>query len=122
MAKTERISFDGEGVFEGTELFDADGAILAARNGFHVDFLFPWQRIVIANILDGENAIRQDARFSQNHDDDDLYRGRQIVLLPTGAGKSMCFLVPALLLEGATLVIYPLLALMSDQKRKIQRG
>ncbi|WP_438816372.1 DEAD/DEAH box helicase, partial [Treponema endosymbiont of Eucomonympha sp.] len=44
---------------------------------------------------------------------------RQIVLLPTGAGKSLCFLVPAALLDRPTLVVYPLLALMSDQMRRI---
>jgi len=124
MTDTEKVSFDGIGVAEGgaDELFDADRAVLAAKNGFHVDFLFPWQRIVIANILDGEAALREDRHFSENYDDDDIYRGRQIVLLPTGAGKSMCFLVPALLLEGATLVIYPLLALMSDQKRRMEQA
>ncbi|MBQ8012948.1 MAG: ATP-dependent DNA helicase RecQ [Treponema sp.] len=120
----EKISFDGLGVAEGgeEELFDADLAVKAARQGFHVPFLFPWQRIVIANILDGEQALREDEDFSNHNDDDDLYRGRQIVLLPTGAGKSMCFLVPALLLQGATLVIYPLLALMSDQKRRMEEA
>ena len=120
----EKISFDGIGVAEGSaeELFDADLAVRAAREGFHVPFLFPWQRIVIANILDGEAALREDEDFSNHTDDDDLYRGRQIVLLPTGAGKSMCFLVPALLLQGATLVIYPLLALMSDQKRRMEEA
>ena len=51
-----------------------------------------------------------------------FYRGRQIVLLPTGAGKSLCFLTPALLLKGPTLVIYPLLALMADQKRRMDSG
>ena len=124
MAESEKISFDGIGVAEGgvDELFDADLAVRAAREGFHVSYLFPWQRIVIANILDGEAALLSDSSFSENHDDDDLYRGRQIVLLPTGAGKSMCFLVPALLLEGATLVIYPLLALMSDQKRRMEQA
>ena len=124
MAEVEKISFDGIGVAEGgsDELFDVDEAVRAARDGFHVSYLFPWQRIVIANILDGEAALLSDSSFSDNHDDDDLYRGRQIVLLPTGAGKSMCFLVPALLLKGATLVIYPLLALMSDQKRRMEQA
>ncbi|MCR4822337.1 MAG: RecQ family ATP-dependent DNA helicase [Treponema sp.] len=122
MADSEKISFDGQGVKEGSDLFDADLAVKAAQNGFHVKYLFPWQRIVIANILDGEKALKEDKDFSSHKDDDELYRGRQIVLLPTGAGKSMCFLVPALLLEGATLVIYPLLALMSDQKRRMEEG
>ncbi|MBQ4378032.1 MAG: ATP-dependent DNA helicase RecQ [Treponema sp.] len=124
MAESEKASFDGEGVRELSEgeLFDADLAVKVARNGFRVSYLFPWQRIVIANILDGEKALLEDNKFSDNKDDDELYRGRQIVLLPTGAGKSMCFLVPALLLQGATLVIYPLLALMSDQKRRMEEA
>ncbi|MDR3276364.1 MAG: RecQ family ATP-dependent DNA helicase [Treponema sp.] len=41
-------------------------------------------------------------------------------MLPTGAGKSLCFQLPAMLLEGATLVIYPILALMADQERRLR--
>lgn len=84
-----------------------DEAEQAAFDAFGIRYLFPWQRLVIANILD---AVRMN---SESH-------GRQIVLLPTGYGKSLCFLVPALILEGPTLVLYPLLALMQDQMRRME--
>ncbi|MBR4375363.1 MAG: ATP-dependent DNA helicase RecQ, partial [Treponema sp.] len=102
--------------------FYEDEAVRTARNAFGVRFLFPWQRIVISNILDSAKNIQSDSSFADNFDDDEFCRGRQIVLLPTGAGKSMCFLVPSLILPGATLIFYPLLALMADQKRRMDEA
>ncbi len=101
---------------------DFDEASEAARKNFNVKYLFPWQRLVISNILDAAKSAEKDSSFSENHDDEIFCRGRQIVLLPTGAGKSMCFLVPSMLLQGPTLVIYPLVALMADQMRRIKEA
>ncbi|MEW6128285.1 MAG: ATP-dependent DNA helicase RecQ [Acidobacteriota bacterium] len=49
---------------------------------------------VVESILSGENAV---------------------VIMPTGGGKSLCYQLPALMLDGITLVVSPLIALMKDQ-------
>jgi len=70
-----------------------------AKSAFNIDYLFPFQRLVVSNIIEGKD---------------------QIVILPTGAGKSLCFSIPAAFFEGPTLIIFPLLALMADQARRLE--
>jgi len=77
-----------------------------AQRRFHIRFLYPLQRMAIANVLDAEESTEPI---------------RQMVLFPTGFGKSICFQLPALLARGLTVVVYPLLALMSDQQSSLER-
>src|SRR4051794_19804130 len=67
-------------------------AILTARFGY-TEFR-PGQQQVIESLLAGRSAL---------------------AVFPTGAGKSLCYQLPALLLDGVTVVVSPLIALMKDQ-------
>ena len=74
-----------------------------AREVFSINYLRPFQRLVIMNIVEGHR------------------RPNLLTILPTGAGKSLCFMLPAILLDGVTIIIYPLLSLMHDQLRRFEK-
>ena len=67
----------------------------ALSDVFGYDSFRPGQESVIAAILSGKDVM---------------------AVMPTGAGKSVCYQLSAALLDGVTLVISPLISLMRDQK------
>src|SRR6476646_7347357 len=76
-----------------------DDATDYLRKHFGFEDFREGQRDVIATILSGKDAV---------------------VVMPTGSGKSLCYQLPAMMMEGATLVVSPLIALMKDQVDALQ--
>lgn len=74
-------------------------SVLAEHFGYR-DFR-PGQEAVVAAVLSGRDAL---------------------AVMPTGAGKSVCYQVPAVVLPGMTVVVSPLVSLMADQVRSLKEA
>ena len=72
----------------------ADALLTALDTYFGYTFFRKGQREIVEAILDGKNTF---------------------AVFPTGHGKSVCYQLPALMLDGITVVISPLISLMKDQ-------
>jgi ATP-dependent DNA helicase RecQ len=77
------------------------GAATLLRDVFGFDVFRPGQQEIVEAVSAGENVL---------------------AIMPTGGGKSLCFQLPALMRDGVTVVISPLIALMRDQVRSLQEA
>jgi ATP-dependent DNA helicase RecQ len=82
---------------DSTPIHDAREAL---RKYFGFREFLDGQEEVMANILGGRDTL---------------------VIMPTGGGKSLCYQLPALVMEGVTIVVSPLIALMKDQVDALER-
>ncbi len=71
------------------------------RAVFGFDAFRPGQQEIVDSVVDGQNTL---------------------AIMPTGGGKSLCFQLPALVRDGVTVVISPLIALMRDQVRGLREA
>ena len=76
-----------------------DPLLAVLKESYGYESFRPQQRETIEHVLDGGDAL---------------------VLMPTGGGKSLCYQLPAILSDGLTVVVSPLIALMHDQVQALQ--
>jgi ATP-dependent DNA helicase RecQ len=87
--RSDAVKWSGHGL---------DDARQALKRTFGYGEFLPLQANIIARVLEGKHAL---------------------AVMPTGGGKSLCYQLPALMLDGLTVVVSPLIALMEDQVRQL---
>jgi ATP-dependent DNA helicase RecQ len=106
---------------------------MGGRASSHESRIMPQSSNISAALFDGEQPKDPRAILKQVYGYD-AFRGKQaaviervvaggdaVVLFPTGAGKSLCFQIPALAREGVGIVVSPLIALMRDQVEALKQ-
>ena len=77
------------------------------KERFGISYLRPYQELVITHILESSEGRRD---------------GKVLCSLPTGSGKSLCFMYPIATMKKKSLLVYPLLSLMNDQGERFRKA